>query len=156
MDTLKDAIYKELKFGLAATGGDLDGLVLQDNIKQDKRAEIDQDREAASYPYIIFYRVTSTEQTDIKWRRSRFVIELIGLEGIDGSDDDALEAIHDIILSHFSFRKKRIGGYTDAGVVDATKGLVVKPFYVDTADGSFEGMQEKRQLMQFAFSYVRA
>lgn len=156
MDSMKLSIYKEIKFGLIASGGDLAGILKKENFRLDQRPELSQERNPDDYPWLIFYRVVAGEQQDIKWRRERFIFELIGLSGASGKDDVLLEQMHDIILDHFSFEKKRIGGYTGTGDVDATLGHIVKPMYIDTADGSFEGMSEKRQLMQFAFSGVRA
>lgn len=155
MDTQK-AIHNEFLFALVAGAGALAGKVASDHVKLDERPELSQTRNLADYPWIVFGRIIETpNQQQVDNIRERYYIELIGLKN-STKGAAFLEDIKRIIYTHFSFFKKRIGAYDDDGTPNPAKGVVVRAQYIDTVDATFDGMDEKRLIMQFAFSRIGA
>lgn len=149
--TIKDAVYRELRFG-----GVLAGLVDGANIKQDLRNEVDEARDEGSYPIVVFRRVTSPEDNQVKFASARIEIELIGLVSSATKGDDLLEQAREAIIDHFAGKHATWGKFEADGTADPDGGLRMKAVYVDTVDGFSEELDEKIQLVLFDFSYLRA
>ena len=56
---IKEALYRELRFG-----GALEGLLDPSRVKLDMRQEVASSRDA--YPYLVFRRVTSSEDNRVR------------------------------------------------------------------------------------------
>ncbi|MDB5344262.1 MAG: hypothetical protein JWP89_2639 [Schlesneria sp.] len=153
--TIIDAIYRELRFGLCGTGGALENLVAEDHIKQDMRNTIDSGKAPATYPWIIFRRITESENNQIRYSRERFEIEIIGLRSSPTKGDGLIEQIKDAIKDHFAGKLKTFGKFTSEGMADPDGGLKLKSFYSDTTEGYDVTLTEKAKIMVFFFSYIR-
>lgn len=148
--SIKNAIYRELRYGPA-----LSGLVDGKCIKQDMRSDVDAARQEGSYPLVIFRRVINTEQNDVRLSQERIEIELIGLQSSAAKGDDLLEQIREAIIDHFAGKRMTWGKYDDSGNPDPSGGLRMTARYVNTVDGFSEEMDEKVQILLFDFSFVR-
>ena len=148
--SIKDAIYRELRFGPVLTG-----LVDGTKIKQDMRSDVDALRKEGSYPIVIFRRVINTEQNDVRIAQERIEIELIGLQSSATKGDDALEQIREAIMNYFAGKRVTWGKYDANGAPNPNGGLRMTARYVNTVDGFSEEMDEKVQILLFDFSFVR-
>lgn len=153
--TTKDAIYRELKFGLAGAGGALDGLIAQNHIKMDVRIQSSSMQSEDDYPWIIFRRVI-LEENDVRYSRERYEIELIGLQSSGSKGDDLLEEIRNALVDHFAGKLKTWGKFTADGTAEPDGGLKMKSVYLDSVDMSEFETKEKVHLLMFAFTHVRA
>lgn len=149
--SIKDAIYRELRYSPVLTG-----LVDGKNIKQDMRSDVDALRQENSYPIVIFRRVVSTEHNSVRVAQERIEIELIGLQSSATKGDDRLEQIRETIMNYFAGKRLTWGKYDANGNPDPSGGLRMTARYVNTVDGFSEELDEKVQIMLFDFSFVRA
>jgi hypothetical protein len=134
--TLKQAIYNELQTFCAGTT-----LLSAANVKLDMRTTLDTAEK--NYPYLLFRRVTDSEETDSRFNRQRFEFEIVGLRSSKTKGDRLLEELKDMLKDHFS-GLKMIGGIRMWGL------------YIDTMEGFDSTLEEKAYIMQFAFHSVRA
>lgn len=153
--TIKDALFREFKFGLCGPGGALDGLVAQDHIKLDTRGTPSQTRAESDYPWIIFRRITNTENNQVRYSRERIEVEIIGLLSSATKGDDLLETIQTAIRDHFSGLSDRWGAYNEDGTPDPDGGLPMKGIYLSTIEDFTEDPHEKAQVMIFLFAFLR-
>ncbi len=151
---LVDALYRELKFGLAGAGGALDGLVAQSHIKQDMRETVNGTRPESDYPWIIFSEITENEDK-VNYARHRYEIEIIGLRNSATKGDALLRGIRDILLDHFKHKRKTWGKFDEDGNADADGGVLATCSYGGSINGFDEAVTEKRYLLTFVFAFVR-
>lgn len=152
--TIKDAIYRELKYNLCGSGGLLDGLVAADHVQLDVRPDIDANKDPADYPWVIFSRASETGDNKVGYTRDRYVIEVIGLLYDADKGDALLEQVKGILKRFFRGKMKTIGKYTAAGVADPNGGLKLACEYINTVEGYDHEDREKMHMLQFAFSYL--
>lgn len=152
--TIKDALYREMRYGLCGSGGTLEELVSGENIELDMRTDA-PDKVDANYPYIVFRTVNNFEDNQIRYTRERIEIELIGLRSSATKGDDLLQQIRDLIKDHFMGKRKTFGKFTSAGVADPSGGLLLKSVYINTVEGFDESLKEKAHIMIFIFTTVR-
>lgn len=148
--TIKDAIYRELRYGPVLTG-----LVGGENIKQDMRSDVDAARQEGNYPIVVFRRVVSTEDNSVRAAQERIEIELIGLQSSAAKGDDLLEQIREAIIDHFEGKRMTWGKFDADGNPDPDGGLRMSARYVNTAEGFSEDLDEKIQILLFDFSFIR-
>jgi hypothetical protein len=148
--SIKDAIYRELRYGPVLTG-----LVDGAKIKQDMRSDVDALRQEGSYPIVIFRRVINTEQNKVHVAQERIEMELIGLQSSATKGDDRLEQIRETIINYFAGKRMTWGKYDANGTPNPNGGLRMSAHYVNTVDGFSEEMDEKVQILLFDFSFVR-
>jgi hypothetical protein len=151
---LVDALFRELKFGLAGSGGLLDGKVAQSHIKQDMRQTVDQERAESDYPWIIFSEITENED-QVNYARHRYEVEIIGLRNSATKGDALLREIRGILLDHFKCKHRTWGKFDADGNADPSGGVKAKCSYGGSINGFDEGMVEKRYLLTFVFAFVR-
>ncbi len=154
--TIKDALWREVKYKLCGAGGLLEDLVAQDHVCVDARDDIDAENDPEDYPWLIISRVTRTEPNPVRYPRERFQFEAIGLLRDTTVGDDRLEQIMDILQNYFGNKHATIGKFTATGGTDTNGGLRVKGEYVQTTDAFSSDEQEKVQIVEFAFGYIRA
>ena len=148
--SIKDAIYRELRYGAVLTG-----LVDGKNIKQDMRSDVDSSRQEGSYPIVIFRRIINTEHNRVRAAQERIEIELIGLQSSAAKGDDLLEQIREAIIDYFAGKRLTWGKFDASGNPDPNGGLRMTARYVNTVEGFSEEMDEKVQILLFDFSFVR-
>lgn len=153
--TSKDAFFLEMKYGLCASGKPLDGKLAQDNIDMDVRAEPPEQKDPDKYLQAVFSRPVRTEQSDINHARDRVDLEIIGLQGIDGKDDDLVEEVGDIVQDHFQGKHKTIGQFDDNGTPNSSKGVKARITLINRTDRFSDDLEEKIQILQFALHHVR-
>lgn len=153
--TTKEVLYREIRYGLCGSGGALENLLAGDHVKMDLRPEVSETRSESDYPWLIFRRVSESEDNQVQYQRERIEIELIGLHASATKGDDLLEQIKDAIKDHFMGKRKTWGKFDENGNADANGGEKLKAFYVDTVDGYSEGLDEKYQIMIWIFTRVR-
>jgi hypothetical protein len=149
--TLKDALYRELKYGPT-----LSGLVDPAKIKMDVRLEPDSSQSEAEYPYLIFRRVNGPVQDDIGMVKETIEIELIGKISSGTKGDDLLEQIKDGLITKFAGHRKTWGKYTANGVADPSGGLKAAVAHLDSTDAFDDQIDEKIQTLTFVFAYLRS
>lgn len=147
---IKDALYRELRFSSA-----LQGLVDGNNIKQDMRSSIDPERSEDGYPLVIFRRIVSSEDNQVRSVQERIEIELIGLQSSTLKGDDLLEEIRLGLINHFAGKKKTWGQYDSDGTPNSAEGIRMSVHYIDTVDGFSEAVDEKVQILLFDFTFIR-
>lgn len=152
--TIKDALFRELKYGLCGSGGTLESLMSATNIEMDMRTNAPAPVDG-SYPFIVFRSVNNFEDNQINYTRERVEIELIGLRSSPTKGDDLLQQMRDLIKDHFMGRFKTIGKFTANGAADPNGGLKVKAVYINTVEGFDESLKEKAHIMIFIFTAVR-
>lgn len=133
--TIKDAIYRELKFGTTAE--------LFADVLLDTRLI------AGSLPVVTFRRITSSEINEIGYARDRFEIEIVA----DPADD--VETLREAVLDAFAGKFRTLGAYNEQGTPDATVGLRAKALHVGTVEGYDERTRETYSILIFLFSYLR-
>lgn len=153
--SIKVSLYRELRFGLCGAGGVLENLVSPANVKQDRRNTPPSDRQESNYPYLLFRRVTASEDNDVDYARERIEIEAVGLFSSATVGDDRLEDIREALASHFSGRRRTIGQFRADGTPDAAEGVTVACNYVSTVEGFDEDYQEKAHIHIFIFHLLR-
>ena len=149
--SIKDAIYRELRYGSVLTG-----LVSGTQIKQDMRSDIDASRQEGNYPLVIFRRVINTEHNAVCVSQERIEIELIGLQSSSTKGDDLLEQIREAIIDYFAGKRVTWGKYDENGNPDPNGGLLMTARYVNTVEGFSEELDEKVQVLLFDFSFIRS
>lgn len=154
--TLKEALWREIKYGMCGTGGVWDGIVDPDHVCVDARDDIDAENDPADYPWVIIGRAVKTEQNQVNNARERIMFATIGLLRDEDVGDDLLEQMQSDLENHFQGKHKTIGKFTAVGAADPTGGLRVKCEYLNTTDGFSDNEEEKVQIGEFAFGYIRA
>jgi len=152
----KDALWREIAYGLCGAGGLLASYARQDHVVLDMRLTPDSLMAESDYHWIILRRVTAVEDNRVRYRGERYEIELLGLRSSATKGDDALEAMQDILIDHFAGKVKTFGKFTSNGTADPSGGLKLKVRYIDTAEGFDETMEEKAHILMFMVHYVRS
>jgi len=152
----KDALWREIAYGLCGAGGLLESYAEQDHVVLDMRLNPDSAKSEADYHWIVLRRVTAAEDNRIRYRGERYEIELLGLRSSATKGDDALEAMQDIVIDHFSGKVKTFGKFTADGTPDPTGGLKLKVRYIDTAEGFDQEFDEKAHILMFMVHHVRS
>lgn len=147
---IKDAIYRELRYGTVLTG-----LVSGGNIKLDMRSSVNATRSESAYPFVVFRRVSGTEDNQVRAADERIEIEAIGLRSSANVGDDKLEQIRDALIDHFAGKHKTYGKFDANGNADPTGGLKLSARYVNTVEGFSDDLEEKVQILLFDFAYIR-
>lgn len=119
------------------------------------RNTVSSEKDEADYPWVIFRRITESEDNRIPYARERFEIEIIGLRSSATKGDAILEPIKNAIKDHFKGTIKTIGKFTADGTPDPDGGIRVKSRYVDTVEGYDQTLKEKSLIMIFFLSYIR-
>jgi hypothetical protein len=150
--TIKDALYRELKYGPA-----LVGLVSPSNIKLDMRNSVSSTKSESAYPYVLFRRITSSENNQVRVAGERFEIEAIGLRSSGQSGDDTLEAIRTALLNAYVTGKgAKWGAYDEDGTPNPSQGVGLKCHYISTVEGYSEDFEEKSHIHIFRFTFLRS
>jgi len=150
-----DAIYRELRFELAGTGGSLEGLVAQDHIKLDRRSTVSSARAESDYPWIIFLWSESSEDNRVRYVREKIEIALIGLQSSPTRGDALLEEMRVALIDHFAGKRRRWGKFDEDGAADPDGGLLMGCEYVSTAEAFDGNLEEKMHILSFTFTRVR-
>lgn len=153
--TIKDCLYRELRYRLCGSSGALNGLVSPDHVKLDMRNTITSSKSPAEYPWIVFRRITESENNLVSHARERFEIEIIGLRSSPTKGDALLEQIKDAIKDHFKGKHKTFGKFTSDGTADPGGGLKLKCQYVDTVEGFDAELEEKALITIWFLTYLR-
>ncbi len=153
--TTKDAIFRELRYGLAGSGGALEGLIDPLRIKMDVRIQPDSEQSDDDYPWLIFRRITSSEDNAVRYARERYEFELIGKISSEDKNDDLLEQIRDALIDHFAGKMKTWGKFTEDGTADPSGGLKMRAMYMDSVDMTEFNSNEKVQILMFTFTHIR-
>lgn len=143
-----DAIYRELRFGLASDLG-----VAEDHIKLERRNTIS--KAESDYPWVIFLRSESSEDNQIRYARERIDIALIGLQSSPTKGDALLEEMRVTLVNHFAGKHKRWGQYEEDGTPDPDGGLRMFCQYLNTVEAFDGDLEEKMQILSFVFTYIR-
>lgn len=151
--TIKEAVYREIRFGLCGSGGALDGLVSGTKVKLDMRNTVTSTE--SDYPFILFRRVTSSEDNQVNYAREQIELQVIGLRASATKGDSLLEEIREAILDEWMGTHKTFGAYTANGVADPTGGLRLRCQYLSTEEGFDADLQEKAHVLNFSFTYLR-
>lgn len=154
--TIKDALYRELRYGVCGVGGPLHGILDPANIKLDMRNVPSATKSDAEYPWCIFRRVTESEDNQVNYDRARIEIELVGLRSSATKGDDLLEQMKDIVKDYFKNQTKTWGQFQEDGTPDATTGLRMKGIYLSGTEGFSGELDEKVHLLIFSFNYLRS
>lgn len=125
--------------------------MIPEHIRLDERLDYPSLKNA--YPFVIFRRITSSEDNQVRYARERWEIEVIGRLTSPTAGDDTLQAIHDALLDHFAGKHRTIGSYTSDGVAASDTGIRTKVTHINTIE-MIEG-EEKAHLLIFLFHYVR-
>jgi len=153
---IKDAIYRELRFG-PVFNGLMDGAAFRRaNIKMDMRSVPSATKADADYPYVVFRRISRTELTQVSYDRERIEIEVIGLQGSATKGDELLEGMENALIDRFGGKSGRWGAFTTDGTPDPTGGLPMKGIYLTSNDGYTGELHEKSRVLVFLFAYLRA
>lgn len=153
--TTKDAIYREMKYALAGSGGGWDGLVEQDHIKLDVRIQPSSSQSDDDYPWVIFRRLVSEEDNQVRYAKERFEVVLVGRISSASKGDDLLEEMREALIDHFAGKTQTWGKFEADGSVDADGGLKMKAVYLETVESAETDIAEKAQVLTFAFTHVR-
>jgi hypothetical protein len=151
---LVDALYREIKYGLAGTGGGLFGKVSKDHIKQDMRPTVDGQKRDSDYPWLIFSEVTENEDK-VRYARHRYEIEIIGLRNSATKGDALLRQVRGILMDHFNYKRKTWGKFAADGTPDANGGVLATCSYAGSINGFDESTVEKRYILSLVFAFVR-
>lgn len=154
--TIKDALFRELRYGLCGAGGALEGLVAPDHVVLDERPEVSATRAEDDYPWLIFRRTTNGEDNQVNYSRARIEMELVGQSTSAEKGDDLLEQINYALRDAFGGKVKTWGKYTANGAADPNGGLRLRCFYMDTVEGVERETKEKWQIVIFIFTFLRA
>ena len=153
--TVKDAFWREIKYGLCGASGALRTYVDQDHVAVDARDDIDAEQSEDDYLWLIITRIIRTEENDTGWTRDRLQLELIGLLRSANVGDDNLEAAAKILKNHFIGKHITIGKFSATGTAEPNGGLRVKCEYIDTVDGFTADVREKSLILQFAAHHMQ-
>lgn len=154
--TLKEAIWREIKFGMCGAGGVWDDVVDPDHVCLDARDDIDAENAETDYPWVIIGRMIKTQPQSIGRVSDRMAIATIGLLRSEDKGDDLLEQLQEDLEDHFHDKHMTIGKFSATGVAEPNGGLRVHGRYINTTDGFSENEDEKVQIGEFAFAYTRA
>lgn len=152
----KDALWREIAYGLCGDGGLLGPYAGPDHVVLDMRLSSDSAKSESDYHWIVLRRVTAAEDNRIRYRGERYEIELLGLRSSATKGDDALEAMGSILVDHFAGKVKTFGKFSADGTPDPSGGLKLKCRYIDTAEGFDETMEEKAHILMFMVHHVRS
>jgi len=152
--TIKDALYREFKYGLCGIGGVLHGLVDPTRVKHYLRNRPSATKKSTEYPYIVFRRVTKS-QNKVRYTRERVEVEIIGLQADSKVGDDMLEQIEEILITYMDDTTKKWGQFTSSGTPDSTQGLGMTCRHISSVEGYSPEMDEKAHILIFAFYYLR-
>lgn len=153
--SIKEALYREIKYKMCGVGGVLYGLVSATRIKLDMRNS-PTTKTDAEYPWIVFRRITESENNQVNYSRNRIEIEVIGLRSSATKGDDLLEQIKDIIKDYFKDQTRTWGQFTSTGTPDAATGLRMKGIFMNAVEGFNQDMDEKAHILVFLFTYLRS
>lgn len=153
--TLKDALWRELKYGLCGSGGTLEGLVEQDHVKLDVRIEPDSARPEADYPWILFRVARHEEDDQVRYVKGTVEITLIGLRSSAAKGDTLLEELRTLLIDHFSGKRKTWGKFDADGNADPSGGLRMGCAYRDTVEAVDDTLNEKLYVLVMDFAYAR-
>ncbi len=154
--TLKEALWREVKYGMCGSDGPWHNVVDPEHVCVDARDDIDAENDPDDYPWIVIGRVVKTEQNTVQRARERMMFAGIGLLRNVAKGDDLIEQLMTDLQNWFQGTHKTIGKYTSTGGADPTGGLRVACEYINTTDGFSDSEEEKVQLAEFAFAYNRA
>lgn len=152
--TIKEVLHREIKYALCRDGA-LSDLVSPDRVKLNNRGNVSSTKSPDDYPWIIFRRITETENNIVPYVRERVEIEIIGLRGNAEKGDELIEQVKDAIKNHFKGKLKTYGKFTEDGAADPTGGLRLKCRYESTIDDHETSLTELSQIMIFFFSAIR-
>ena len=141
--TIKEAIYRELKFGPVLGG-------LASSVRLDLRNSPPL-RVPEDYPCVVFRRVTESEDNRVNFFRSRCEFEVIGTRG----DGDELERIAGLLADFFGGVARTVGAFASDGTPDPGGGLRLKGLHVSTVDASSPELAESAVVLPFLFTGVR-
>ena len=151
--TVKEAIYRELRFGLCA--GPLSGVLSPAKIKLDMRGSPSRQKLETDYPFLVFRRVREAEDNQVKYAEDRYEFELIGLRSSAAVGDDLLETVKDAVKDYFMGKTRTWGAFSPTGTPYPTQGVRASAHYQGCTEGFSPELTEKAHLLSFAFRYVR-
>ncbi len=143
---IKDALSRELKFNV------LVGLVDPDNIRLDMQLHASSDK--SDYPFVLFRRITSSEDNRIRYARERIEIEVVGRHLDPNAGDDQVEAICDAILRAFAGKHRTWGKFNADGTPNNAIGLRMRCRHINTIPDNDD--EEVAQLIILMFTYIRS
>jgi len=141
--TIQEALFRELKFGPAIAG-----VVPGSHVRLDARPEAET---GGPYPWVVFRRITSSEDNAVRLARERWEIEVLG----NFADDALLQAASDAILDRFSAKHQTWGQFTADGDASTGTGLRMRAHHISTVELMDDALSEKSHLLIFRFTYVR-
>jgi len=153
--TIKDALFREIKYGLCGASGTLNGIVDPSHIKLDMRNVPSKTKADSDYPYIVFRSVTNLEN-QVQFARDRVEIEIIGLRSSANTGDDTLETVRNAVMNWFAWKQQTWGKFLEDGTTDPNGGLRLKCIYLSKVEGFSQELDEKSHIMLFLFTYMRA
>jgi hypothetical protein len=154
--TVKDALFRELKYNLCGAGGALDGILSPARVKLDARLSPSSERAEDDYPWLVFRLAKQTEDDPIRYATATVEIAVIGLRSSAAKGDDLLESIRGKLIDHFAGKRKTWGQFQEDGSPDDAQGLRMSCAYQDTVEALDATLMEKFYIMVFNFAYLRA
>lgn len=154
--TLKEALWREIKYGMCGAGGVWENTVDPDHVCVDARDDIDAENDPDDYPWLVIGRIVKTEHSTVQRARERMGFAAIALLRHATKNDDLLETMMTDLQDHFQGTHKTIGKFDEDGTPNANVGLRVACEFINATDGFSENEEEKVQIGEFAFAYNRA